>query len=176
MTKFLGAYDLVTGNGLETVLGLDSAGTVKRFDIRTKLAADVTYYVNVTTGNDTTGDGSSGAPWQTLQKALFWGAQNLDLNGFTYKIELADGTYAGITVGTDVTHPGFQGGGNVWIHGNDTTPANVHILGSSWEAIGCGGNNVATIFVSDCKLSSTATTVVGVNNGILILGRPGGGG
>jgi hypothetical protein len=29
----------------------------------------LTYYVNATTGNDSTGDGSSGAPWASLQKA-----------------------------------------------------------------------------------------------------------
>lgn len=32
--------------------------------------ATVNYYVNTSTGNDTTGDGSIGTPWATLQKAL----------------------------------------------------------------------------------------------------------
>ena len=155
---------------------ISKAGALTGPGVREKLNADRTYYVNVSTGNDTTGDGSSGAPWQTLQSALFRTARAIDLNGYTLKLELADGTYVGTTIGSDVTHPGFQGGGNVWIHGNDTTPTNVLINGSVFEAIGTGALNDANVFVSDCKLQSTSTNVVVVQGSILLLGRPGGGG
>ena len=155
---------------------ISKTGALTGPGVREKLTADRTYYVNVSTGNDTTGTGAVGAPWQTLESALFRCARALDLNGYTLKFELADGTYTGTTIGTDVTHPGFQGGGNVWIHGNDTNPENVIINGSFYEAIGAGSNNICSIFVSDCKLFSTSTTVVGVNSAILLLGRPGGGG
>lgn len=35
-----------------------------------KIAANGEYHVNAATGNDTTGDGSSGSPWATIDKAL----------------------------------------------------------------------------------------------------------
>jgi len=35
-----------------------------------KIAANGAYHVDVATGNDTTGDGSSGSPWATIDKAL----------------------------------------------------------------------------------------------------------
>lgn len=37
--------------------------------VRQFLNSDRTFFVNASTGNDTTGDGSSGAPWQTRQHA-----------------------------------------------------------------------------------------------------------
>ncbi|HMM30342.1 MAG TPA: BppU family phage baseplate upper protein [Clostridia bacterium] len=59
------------------------------------LMADKTLYV-ATTGSDTTGDGSSGAPYATLQKAADVAVKNL--NGYTLTINIAAGTYnAGAT-------------------------------------------------------------------------------
>lgn len=55
------------------------------------LFEDTTYYVNATSGNDTTGDGSQSAPYATLQKALSVVPKNL--NGHTATIRLAAGTY-----------------------------------------------------------------------------------
>ncbi len=50
-------------------------------------SSGATYYV-ATNGNDTTGDGSSGNPWATLQKAV-----NTMVAGDTTIVK--DGTYAG---------------------------------------------------------------------------------
>jgi len=50
-----------------------------------------TYYVS-TTGNDTTGDGSSGAPWKTIQKAV-----DTVSTGTAHTILVAPGTYAETT-------------------------------------------------------------------------------
>lgn len=57
------------------------------------LTADATFYV-ATSGNDTTGDGSSGAPWATIQGALDKIWRTIDGGGYNVTIQVADGTYA----------------------------------------------------------------------------------
>src|SRR5690242_5771521 len=47
---------------------------------RTKLTAATTYNVS-TTGNDTTGDGSAGAPFATISAAWAYLVQNVNCNG-----------------------------------------------------------------------------------------------
>jgi len=61
----------------------------------TPVAAATTYYV-ATTGNDGTGDGSTGAPWATIQYAISQAA-----SGDTIVVE--GGTYFGATVDKAVT-------------------------------------------------------------------------
>jgi hypothetical protein len=136
-----------------------------------KLTANRTYYV-ATTGNDTTGDGSSGNPWLTITKALDYVARNLFLAGYTVKIQLADGTYNGATVNGD-GNPHIVGG-YVWLSGNDTTPANVLIQSTTIEAFGCGDG--AYFFLSGMKVESTVTAVIGCFGGTIIFGKPAMGG
>lgn len=57
-----------------------------------KINADTTYYI-ATTGNDTTGDGSSGNPWATIAKAINYLQSYLIDGANTVKISVADGTY-----------------------------------------------------------------------------------
>ena len=99
-----------------------------RLQGRVTLTANTTYYVS-TTGNDSTGNGSSGNPWLTLQHA--WNViTTFDLGGYTATIQLADGTYTG---GLFVSSAPI--GGNVVINGNTTTPANVIVTSSSLATI-----------------------------------------
>jgi hypothetical protein len=67
-------------------------GDVTANNIRIKLTAGITIYV-ATTGNDTTGNGTSGSPFATVQKA--WGTlyNGYDLNGYQATIQLENGTY-----------------------------------------------------------------------------------
>lgn len=58
---------------------------------RRRLNADTTFYV-ATTGNDNN-DGSVGSPWKTLTKASNYLQTQIDLNGFTVTINVANGTY-----------------------------------------------------------------------------------
>lgn len=67
------------------------------------LTEDVTVYVNGSTGNDLTGDGTSALPFATIQKAV--DALPKWLDGFTATIDIAEGTYEG-----RVVLEGFQGG------------------------------------------------------------------
>lgn len=66
---------------------------------RTTLTADTTFYV-ATTGNDTTGDGTSGNPWATPQKAIDVLGPNIDTGSFNCIVSCADGTYIGPTLTT----------------------------------------------------------------------------
>ncbi len=77
-----------------------------------RLTAGVTVYV-ATTGNDSTGDGTSAAPFKTIQKAI--NELPKDLNGNHAIIDIADGTY-----NERVTVDGFNGG-RLTIGVNDRT-------------------------------------------------------
>jgi hypothetical protein len=100
---------------------------------RVRLAAALSLYV-ATTGNDTTGDGSVGAPWATIQKAIDYTVDTYDFNGYEVTINVADGTYA-----ENVNLRSFAGAGRINLEGNTTTPANVHVApaaGRSFSALG----------------------------------------
>lgn len=56
------------------------------------LHAATTLYVNASTGNDTTGTGSAGAPFKTITMAL--SVLPKDLGGFAHTISITAGTYA----------------------------------------------------------------------------------
>lgn len=98
---------------------------------REGLTATRDFYV-ATTGNDTTGDGSSGSPWATINHAV-QSVLAMDLNGFSPTINVADGTYARFSVsGPGVGFHSDVGGtsfGNLQIIGNTSTPANCVIDG-----------------------------------------------
>jgi len=90
---------------------MDAAGTNKKVTAANllsgtiqKITTDTTFYV-ATTGNDTTGDGSSGSPWATLGKALSYiGGYCWDTSTVTVTIQLGDGAYT-MTSTTEVAHP-----------------------------------------------------------------------
>lgn len=97
---------------------------------RVRLSANATYYV-ATTGNDTTGNGTSASPWLTIQHALNYVHENLDLNDYSVTVSVADGTYAGAV---SLSGP-FVGGSTVILLGNTTTPTNCIINVTSSAAI-----------------------------------------
>src|SRR5215472_1609111 len=62
--------------------------------VRTILTQPTSYYVNASTGSDSTGNGSSGNPWQTLTKANHFLQTNIDFGGQRVDLILqAAGTY-----------------------------------------------------------------------------------
>ena len=75
------------------------------------MANNTTIYV-ATSGNDSTGDGSSGKPFASIQRAV--NALPKDLNGFTAYINVAPGSYTG-----DTTVFGFFGG-SIFVQAQDT--------------------------------------------------------
>ena len=98
------------GDVLNTYLsvGHDAAGN--NIGVRTILTEDTTFYV-ATTGSDSTGDGSSGNPWATLQHAWDHLAATLDLAAYTLTISVGAGTF------TLSTGSGWVGSGSVNIIG-----------------------------------------------------------
>lgn len=67
------------------------AGKVKKFIEDSHLAADLELYVSVSTGSDTTGDGSDLNPYASITKALDTISKNL--NGFVPKVYISGGIY-----------------------------------------------------------------------------------
>lgn len=101
-----------------------------------------TQYVNTSTGNDTTGNGSSGSPWKTIGKALSTLPQIIEQN---YVINVADGTYAEAIAITNKTSAGT---GTISLVGNSATPANVVLTGTySYPANNRIAAGTATVFV-----------------------------
>jgi hypothetical protein len=125
---------------------------------RTQLIANTSFYVTPT-GNDSTGTGTSGAPWATIQHAFNVLAGSYDLAGFVAKIKLnATGTYAGATQSVP-----WVGGGsaNVVVEGDTATPSNTLISDSvvclAAEGTGCG--------FTYQYLKTTSTGNFGINGG-----------
>ena len=83
---------------------------------RTLLGANTSLYVS-TTGNDSTGNGTSGAPWATLAHAVAVATQNYDCGNYTLTIQLADGTY---TIGSTLNLGAYvaSGSGGIVIQGD----------------------------------------------------------
>lgn len=89
------------------------------------LTHNATVYVNGSTGNDETGDGSSAAPFKTIQA----GVNSLPkiLGGFHAMIDIADGTYL-----ERVTIDSFQGGRlTLGAVGKTVTALGVSVLSSN---------------------------------------------
>lgn len=92
----------------------DSVDGVQGNQIPLKTTTDITYYV-ATTGSDTTGDGTSGNPFKTIQYAINKLPQIIN---HTVIINVTSGTYT-----ENVVISGFTGKGNISIIGA-TTQAN----------------------------------------------------
>ena len=109
------------------------------------LTSNVTVFV-ATTGSDQTGDGTSAAPYATIQKAVNSIPKWLD--GYTATIDIADGTYEG-----RVTIEGFHGGTLVLgIAGRTVTVRGITVNASTFVKINVSNivrsaNVVGSLFV-----------------------------
>lgn len=92
------------------------------------LTAPTTFYVSVTSGNDTTGTGEQNNPWKTIAHALVWIAQHVDLAWQTITIQLTPGTY-------DAFGIWFQMGGSVIISGDRLNPRSYIVKNPNGSAI-----------------------------------------
>lgn len=70
----------------DTVFMAVTAGTLAGFDQHTKLGANTTYYCDWDAGSDSTGDGSVGNPWKSLQHAWTYLFNNIDGSGYVVTI------------------------------------------------------------------------------------------
>jgi len=136
---------------------------------RIRLTAATNYFVT-TTGNDSN-SGSSAAPFLTIQGAINFIANNVDLAGNDVTINVASGTY---TTPVLVLSP-WVGTGTVKIHGDTTTPSNVVISTTSASAITVGDVNHAhrgaTLSVEGLKIttSTSGSGIVAVGGGTAVI-------
>lgn len=121
---------------------------------RKRLMADTNFYVNGTSGSDTTGTGlgTGASAWATIQKAIDYISANIDLGGFNATINVADGTYTG---GILVTRP-WTGSGKVFVVGNNGTPANCIISVTNGNAIYAVGTG-SIIYVSGVEVRTVTS-------------------
>jgi hypothetical protein len=124
---------------------------------RTRLTANTTYYV-ATTGNDTTGDGTSGTPWATIQKAYNYICASLDLAGYAVTIQLADGTYTGATA---FSQP-WTGGGSVTIQGNTANTGGNYsvIISCSTTCFSVDTTLPGSLSILYLKMQTTAASLI----------------
>jgi hypothetical protein len=121
---------------------------------KTPIVAATDFYV-ATTGNDTSGNGSAGAPWATLPYAYNWIVQNtVNLGGYPIRINLAAGTY---TAGLNATVAPLSG--PVQILGPAANPAAVVINVANAHAIWAQFN--AVLDVEHLTLQASGTTAGG---------------
>lgn len=133
---------------------------------REVLTANRTYFV-ATTGSDTNDGLTAGTPFATIQKAIDV-ACALDLSIFNVTIQVADGTYAAVTLKP------YVGRGPITIVGNSTTPNNVVINNASGNAISsaamCGNWQIQFLKLTAGGINIQAAagsniTLTGVNHG-----------
>lgn len=124
------------------------------------LTANTNLYVNGTTGNDTTLDGTaatitgSKGPFKTVQRAVNEAFKYQPSASYTMTINVADQTY-----NESVTSPSVAGP-TIILKGNAATPANVSIVAVAQNAITVSGPNTWT--VRDLKFTAASANCAGV--------------
>lgn len=113
-------------------------------------------------GSDTTGDGTAGNPYATVDKAL---SVLPDVIYSDATIYVADGVYAeGIDLKRFVAQPDSK----IKIHGNVAAPGNVEFTGNAeceGLTFGCIASGDVYSEIEGIKINATARTGVGARNG-----------
>jgi len=158
--------ELVFSNGDVIMVGSGGSGG------GSEESAPTTIYV-ATTGNDSTGDGTSGNPYLTVAMAL---TRLPDLIEQEYLIEVADGTYAN---SIDISRFASTGSGKIRITGDTSTPANVSFTGTTAKTVR-GLSYDITVFVKGpvvvelegIRVNATADAgVMGIDYATVIIDR-----
>lgn len=130
------------------------------------VSANLTIFV-ATTGSDGTGDGSAGAPYASIAKALSSIAGKLIAGGVVVTIQVADGVYApAATIVVD--HPDAD---KIQILGNTSAETTVAVasLDTTARTITVAGNFAASIQAGDI-LGLTGSSTGGLNGAYLVSG------
>lgn len=129
---------------------------------REMLTAARTIYVNsAAAGGDTTGNGTSGAPYQTIQKGVDV-ASSLDLGLYDCTVSCAGSFTAGATLKRY-----SSGGGTIIIQGNTTTPSSVPIAQTAGLAV-FSGDGFTYYQIQGFKISNSAGYGILANNQAVI--------
>jgi hypothetical protein len=129
-------------------------------DVAGHIDSNTSIYIS-TTGNDTTGDGTTGNPYATIEKALELIAEYRILDGVTVTIVFKDGTYS---ITDDVTINRLDGG-NIHIIGENT-----HVL-SMTDVVSYSGTTgnysvvLQLVDASDCAVGDFLMIPKGITGG-----------
>jgi len=116
---------------------------------RQVLTAATNYYVDIA-GNDSTGDGTIGNPWKTIQFAYSWVLNKIDPAGQSINIQMkSPGTYFSFAMNTPIN-------GSISVIGDKLNPRNYIVKNIAGPAIYIGQGVVATI--QGLSVEATATT------------------
>ena len=131
---------------------------------RLRISANTTIYV-ATTGSDSTGDGTSSAPYATIAKALSSIAGKSIDSGVTVTIQVADGTY---TVSSEITidHPDAN---KIQILGNTSAETTVAIsaIDTTAKTITVAGDYTATLKAGHV-VTIVGSSTTGLNGGYYV--------
>jgi hypothetical protein len=121
----------------------------------TLITANTTLYL-ATTGNDVTGDGSVGAPWQSLNKVVAYLADKFVIQGVTLTVQLGDGAFV------QPSSWDRQDGDRIFIQGTNVYNVVLNSIFSSSVALQimtvvCNMSSVANIAVDDAVVIRSAT-------------------
>lgn len=154
-----------TFNGANQLVQLNSSGQLPALNgsllsgLAHEIPANTTIYIS-TTGSDTTGDGSSSAPYATLTKALSFLNGKMLLGAVT--IQLADGTY----LHTSLIKPGHPQGDLITIRGNTSDRTAVELSFTD-----CYGFFVAPNITTNLKYLTISGNRTTGNYGFFSLGH-----
>lgn len=161
------ALTVLTSFGRSLIGAADTAALSLIIGAREKLSSNRNYYVRTGGSNSNNGlTNTDAGAFATLQYAYDFVAKNLDLNGFSVTINMADGYH---TTGLNASI-GLTGGNVIFIRGNVTTPGNCFLEVTNSHGI---LNTVRdlTINVGGIRLSAlTAGTCLWASGGNIELG------
>lgn len=139
---------------------------------RKRLTANTDFYVNGSSGSDTTGTGlgTGASAWATIQKAITYIQQNIDLNGFVATINLAAGTYtAGGYLAGPVVGMGLSGGGRIRLLGDTTTPANVIVSVTSGDCLRVERQGFLAVAGIEFRTTTAGRAILCNDGGIVLI-------
>ena len=145
---FVAAEHVSLPNTIANVLTDHTLAAHTALGLQEVVTDDTTYYIS-TTGNDSTGDGSSGSPWATLDKALTTIESKLIAGDSTVTIIFKDGTY---TIGSADTL-NHVNGDQIEIEGENSYDITLSSIQSSGGAAGAWSIVLNVSDVSNCAVN-----------------------
>lgn len=158
-----------------TVLGnfTGASAAPTAYTAREVLTGSRTYYVRTDGNNSNTGlVNSSGGAWLTIQYAVNFVLNNIDMDGQALTIQVVDGTY---TAGLALTGGYPFVGGVPLLQGNTTTPSNCVIAPSSPTVAGIQVTFPCNLKIGGFKIAQATNLTYGVRvsggAALIILGK-----
>jgi hypothetical protein len=157
----------ISGDGTLADTGVLTVTKTNGVPFRTPLTTATTFYIS-TTGNDSSGNGSSGNPWLTPQHAYNVLSSLYDFGGQAVTVQFADGTY-NITGGAlNMTGP-WTGGGTLTFQGDLATPDNVVINVSGTGTIAFLNSCIlpGAVTLEGMKITGATDCIRNANSGVI---------